>query len=145
MNRFCTILRVRLISIYLRSTGTTITQLQAIELVCDLVSRNPLFRDEFHNAGLSTTLNILECSLRSQGLSNYDDPKLDMLLASSRKALIYVEENELTSAVKPILTLDFWIRCQDSLPDVPAMLRAFMISLKAIYFHLDTEEKRCET
>ena len=113
-----------------------------------MVWLNPFFRDKFQDAGLGTILNILEFSLRSQGsLSNYDsdDPKLDMLLASSRKALIYVEENELNSAVKPILTLNFWIRCQDSLPDVPAVLRAFMSSLKAMYSQLDTKEKRCET
>ena len=148
MYKFCIISRFRLIAIYLRSTGTTITQLQAIELICDLVLHNPAFRDEFQDAGLGTILNILEFSLRSQGsLSNYDsdDPKLDMLLTSSRKALIYVEENELNSAVKPILTLKFSTRGQDSLSNVPAVLRAFMSSLKAMYSQLDTKEKRCET
>ena len=102
------------------------------------------------DAGLCTILNILEFSLRSRSLlSNYDsdDPKLDMLLASSCKALIYVEENELNSAVKPILTLDFPTIDQDSfkLFDVPAVLRAFMSSLKAICSQLNTEEKRYET
>ena len=113
-----------------------------------MVWLNPFFRDKFQDAGLGTILNILEFSLRSQGsLSNYDsdDPKLDMLLASSRKALIYVEENELTSAFKPVLTLSFSKRGRDFQSDGPAVLRAFMSSLKAIYFHLDTEEKRCGT
>ena len=92
-----------------QSAGTSLTQSQALDLICDMIlyDSGSTIRDEFLNAGLHADLNNLQCYCHmAQNQYPYlarRDPDIDILLASSRKALTFVEDHEINTAAKPFL------------------------------------------
>ena len=96
------------------SSGTSLTRSQALELICDLIlhdhGRGLKIRSDFLDAGLYAELKNLQryCYMvqsQYQYLAHCD-PDFDLLLISSRKALLFVEENEVIAAAKPFLSLN---------------------------------------
>ena len=128
-----------------QSSGITVTQVQAIKLICDLLHHDLWLNihDEFINAGLFVLLENLQHFIVAQNrYSARYDPDLDILLASSRKALIFVEENEVNNIAKPLLRLDpsdFW---RGNVSYDPTLIQAFLNAMSV--FHSNYKIKSLE-
>ena len=119
-----------------QSSGTTVTQVQAIEFIYYLLQHDCrlIMHDELINAGLYVLLENLQHSIMSQNrCSARYNPDLLILLASSRKALIFVEENEVNTVAKPLLRLDILAFLRRELYYSPALTQAFRNAMSVLY------------
>ena len=117
------------------------TQAQALDVICDLIPRVSAIRDEFLKAGLSAELDSL-CRYCHTVQNQYrylahGDPDIDILLASSRKALVFAEESEVHTVAKPLISLHSWEvehkpYC-DKIAFIPALLHACTTLLRYMY------------
>lgn len=112
-------------------------------------------RDEFLEAGLNAELQDLWL-YSNMPRKQYQrlacrDPNIDFLLASSRKALVFVEENEINTVAKPLLRLKRKEILDKPYPDklamLPTLLHAYSVLLRqsrpietryVLWFYWDT-------